>query len=245
MNESQNAPRITLRIPGSWEHPGQLLERLPDGFVLGPENLRLPDGTEVEFIPMQPDEQFPDVFASACRRPPTASEQAVIGAYTVNIGLSGPGGSLEASSKMMQAAAAIVRAGGAGVFIDNSAMAHGGSDWLAMSDDSGPEAISFAFVSIIRGRQEVYTMGMQVLGFPDLLMRSSDVDERGEMVVELIRYICDGTRPIDVGHMLADEAGPRFQITARESDEFNPASPLHNPHGRLRIVSMKDIAEAN
>ena len=178
MNDTPAAPQITLRIPGDWSHPKELLERLPKGYRLSPETLRLPDETEIEFIPMEPDGQFPQIFESACRRPPTDDELAVLARYSVNVGLTGPGGSMDAALAMMKAGAAIVRAGGAGVFIDNSALAHGGSDWLAMADDGGPEAISFAFVSIIRGPQDVYTMGMQTMGFPDLLMSAADVDER-------------------------------------------------------------------
>jgi len=239
-------PRITLRIPGDWSHPGQLLDRLPDGFRLKPEALSLPDGTEIEFTPMPPDGEFPRIFRSACRRPATDDELDVLGRYTVNVGLSGAGGSLPAALAMMKAGAAIVRAGGAGVFIDNSALAHGGSDWIAMTEDGGPEAISFAFASIIRGRHDVYTMGMQTMGFPDLLMRSADVDERGETIIEIIRYICGGNRPIDVGHLLADEHGPRFQVVAKEDDdEFDAESPMHNPWGRLKLVSAKEIAENN
>ncbi len=245
MNEAGISPRITLRIPGAWSHPRELVEQLPPGFRLRPENMVLPDGTEIEFSPMPPDEQFPSVFQSACRRPATDDELDRLGRYTVNVVLSGPGGSLESALAMMQAAAAIVRAGAAGVFIDNSAMAHGGDDWIAMTDDGGPDAISFAFTSIIRGKQEVYTMGMQVMGFPDLLMRSSDVDERGETIVEIIRYICGGDQPIDVGHLLADELGPRFQVVTKERDEFEVGSSMHNPFGRLKIASVKDIAEGN
>src|SRR3954468_10397450 len=162
MNENGVAPRITLRIPGGWSNPRDLLERLPEDFQLSPDGLVLPDGTEIEFNPLKPDGQFSQIFQSACRRPPTDEELAVLKRYRVNIGLSGPGGSMESALAMMQAGAAIVRAGGAGVFIDNSALAHGGSDWLAMTDDGGPEAISFAFGAIIRGQHEVYTMGMQV-----------------------------------------------------------------------------------
>jgi hypothetical protein len=245
MNESAAAPRITLRIPGDWSHPRELFERLPEGFRLSPEVIRLPDGTEIEFIPLEPDEQFPQIFPSACRRPPTDDELAVLRRYTVNVGLTGPGGSMKAAGAMMQAGAAIVRAGGAGVFIDNSALAHGGDDWLAMTDDGGPEAISFAFVSIVRGPEEVNTMGMQVMGFPDLSMRSSDVDERGETIIEIIRYICAGDRPVDVGHVLADLNGPRFQVVGRDSNGFPSRSPMHNPQGRLKIVSVKEIAESN
>ncbi len=246
MNETGVSPHITLRIPGAWSHPQELLERLPEGFRLNPESVLLPDGTETEFTPMGARMgNLAQVFESACRRPPTDDELAVVARYTVNVALSGPGGSLESALAMMQAGAAFVKAGGAGVFIDNSAMAHGGRDWVAMTDDGGPEAISFAFAAIIRGKREVYTMGMQVMGFPDILMRTADVDERGETVIDIIRYICGGDRPIDVGHFLGDEIGPRFQVVANENDQFEAASVMHNPYGRLKIVSVKDIAEGN
>ena len=145
----------------------------------------------------------------------------------------------------MQAAAAIVYAGAAGVFIDNSALAHGGADWLQMTADGGSDAISFAFTSIIRGTHELYTMGMQTMGFPDLLMSAADIDEHGEALVEIIRYVCGGDKPIDVGHVLADEQKVRFQVVAKTKDDAGEHSPMHNPYGRLKLVSMKEIAEGN
>jgi hypothetical protein len=246
MNHATHSPLITLRIPGDWSHPGKLVERLPPGFRLSPEALALPNGTKIDFVAMAPDDEFAGIFESSCRRPPTQNELAVVARYSVNIGLTGPGGSLESALTMMQAGAAIVRAGGAGVFIDNSALAHGGETWLELTEDGGPEAISFAFASIVRGREEVYTMGMQVMGFPNILMRSRDVDERGETVIEIIRYICGGGRPIGVGHVLADDEGhPRFQVLAKLDDEFGAQSALHNPFGTLKIVGAKSIAEDN
>jgi hypothetical protein len=246
MDRAAQSPLITLRIPADWSHPGELVERLPAGFRLTPDALTLPNGAKIDFVPLAPDNQFASIFESSCRRPPTDEELAVVARYTVNVGLTGSGGSLESALTMMQAGAAIVRAGGAGVFIDNSALAHGGDDWLELTDDGGPDAISFAFASIVRGRDEVYTMGMQVMGFPNLLMRSREVDDRGDTLVEIIRYICSGGRPIDVGHVLADDQGrPRFQVVAKTDDEFEAQSPIHNPFGILKIVSAKSIAEDN
>ena len=146
---------------------------------------------------------------------------------------------------MMRAGAAIVQAGGAGVFIDNSLLAHGGRDWLAMTDDGSPDAISFAFTSIIRGKEDVWTAGMQVMGLPDLLMRRADLDEDGDAIIEIIRYVCGGEKPVGVGHIFADEQGPRFQIVATTQDDFDAQSPMHNPFGRLRIESLKGLAEFN
>ncbi|HEV7282969.1 MAG TPA: hypothetical protein VGN57_22375 [Pirellulaceae bacterium] len=205
----------------------------------------MPDGTQVEFVPMPPDADFAKIFQSSCRRPPGADELATVARYSVNVGLSGPGGSIESALKMMQAGAAIVRAGGAGVFIDNSALAHGGSDWIAMTDDGSPDAISFAFASIVRGRQETYTMGMHAIGFPDLAFRSSDVDDEGDAVVAILRYLCDRGQSVEVGHAFADERRLRFQVVGKASDDFDADSPMHNPFGRLKIVSVEGLAAEN
>jgi hypothetical protein len=246
MRNPQAAPvRVTLRIPGKWAHPGELLERLPAGCRLSPESLVLPDGTSVEFCPMPPDAQFAEIFRSSCRQPATDEELATVSGYTVNVCLSGPGGSLATARIMMEAGAAIVRAGGAGVFIDNSALAHGGENWIGMTEDGGPDALSFAFVSIIGGRDDVWTMGMHVLGQRDLLMKRADADREEFDIIEVIRYLCAGEKPIDDGHVLADLNGPRYQAFTQSDEKSSSGTPMHNPFGRLKLVSIRDIAEAN
>ena len=172
MNQEDPLVRTTLRIPGNWSHPGELVERLPAGFRLTPEALLLPDHTKIKFTPMPPDDQFADIFRSSCRQPAADDELEIVDSYTVNVVLTGPGGSLTAALTTLRAGAAIVRAGGAGVFIDNSGVAHGGRKWIEMAEDGGPDAVSFAFVGIVRGRQEVWTVGMHVMGLPDIVMKA-------------------------------------------------------------------------
>jgi hypothetical protein len=245
MNEEAPPVTIVLRIPGKWPHPRELVERLPDGFRLTPEALLLPDATRVEFTPMRPDDQFAHIFRSSCRQPAQDDELATVDAYTVNVCLSGPGGSLQAARTMMQAGAAVVQAGGAGVFIDNSALAHGGRNWLAMTDDGGPDALSFAFVAIVAGKTDVWTMGMHVLGLRDVVMKRADIEADDFDIVEVIRYLARSDRPVDDGHVLADLNGPRFKAFTQDSAANLVGSPMHNPFGRLKLVSMRDIAETN
>jgi hypothetical protein len=245
MNEPAAPVMIDLRIPGKWSHPKELIERLPAGCRLTPEALMLPDGTQVQFGAMAADDQFAQIFRSSCRQPALPDELATVDGYTVNVLLSAPGGSTEAARAMMRAGAAIVRAGGAGVFIDNSALAHGGQNWLEMTEDGGPDALSFAFVGIIRGQADVWTMGMHVLGLRDLVMKRADVEEDGFDIIEVIRYLARAEKPIDDGHVIADLNGPRFQAYAQDSPAELAGSPMHNPFGRLMLVSMQDVAEAN
>lgn len=245
MTDSRTPVEVTLRIPGRWSHPGELVEALPAGYRLTPDALIMPDGTNVEFNPMPPDDQFAQIFRSSCRRPPTEEELRRIDDYTVNVGLSGPGGSLEAARRMMEAGAAIVRAGGIGVFNDNSGLAHGGQNWLYMTDEGSPDAVSFAFVGIVRGKSEMYTMGMHVLGLRDVLMQRADVEEHGFDIVEVIQYLAAGDKPIGDGHVIADLNGPCFQAVVADSPAAFADSPMHNPFGRLKLVSVKDIAGQN
>ncbi len=240
---------ITFRIPGNWERPGKLQEQLPAGFRITPEHLTMPDGSKVDFYPMKADGQFANIFANSCRRPPTKSESQAVDDYTMNACLTGPGGSLESAQRMMLAAAAIVRAGGAGVFIDNSGLAHGGSLWLEMSDHASADALSFAYVGMVGGPQDIYTTGMHLLGRPDVAIRRSNQldpsDKDQEAIIEIIRFLCATDREFEVGHIIANELGPRFKATGFEELKFDPSSPMYNPWGRLRLVSIKEIAENN
>ena len=245
MNEPAAPVTVALRIPGQWAHPRELIQRLPAGCRLTPEALILPDTTRVEFGAMAADDEFAQIFRSSCRQPAAEDELATVDGYTVNVLLSGPGGSVQAARTMMRAGAAVVRAGGAGVSIDNSALAHGGRHWLELTEDGGPDALSFAFVAIVRGRADVWTMGMHVLGLRDVVMKRADSEADGFDIIEVIRYLSRGEKPIDNGHVLADLNGPRFQAFTQDSPEELAGSPVHNPFGRLQLVSMRDIAETN
>ncbi len=245
MNSPLEHVEIALRIPGTWAHPGELMERLPEGCQLSPQGLTLPGGELIEFSPMKPDDQFSAIFASSCRRPMTADEQDRVNRYTVNIGLLGPGGSLDAVRTMMQAAAMIVQAGGAGVFIDNCGLSHGGSQWLAMTDDGSSDAISYAFVGLIERESEISTMGMHALGRPEIRMRKADTAPNGDPLVDALRYMSRGERRVDKGHVLVLEDGQILHVASQSEGQFPPGSPMHNPFGSLLLLPGKEIAERN
>ena len=59
-------------------------------------------------------------------------------------------------------------------------------------------------------------MGMHVLGLRDIVMKRSDVETDGFDIVEVIRYLCRGEKPIDDGHVIADLNGPRFQAFTQD-----------------------------
>ena len=42
-----------------------------------------------------------------------------------------------------------------------------------------------------------------------------------------------------------DLSGPRFRTVAQDSPAELARAPMHNPFGRLKLVSLRDIAETN
>jgi phage terminase Nu1 subunit (DNA packaging protein) len=105
--------------------------------------------------------------------------------------------------------------------------------------------VSFAFVAIVRGKTDVWTMGMHVLGLRDIVMKRADVEEEGFDIVEVICYLARGDKPVGDGHIIADLDGPRFQCYAEDGDAKMAGTPMYNPFGRLRLVNMRDISMNN
>lgn len=245
-HKKETAPSVIvdLRIPGPWSHPKELIKRLPVGCRMAPGVLNLPGGEKIALGFMPPDDQFPGIFRSSCRWPPTEEEMATANRYKVNATLSVHGGSMKAARAIIQAAAALVRAGGAGVFIDNSLLAHGGKLWLEIAEDGSSDALSYAFVGIVREQADIWTVGMHVLGLRDIVMKRADV-EGGLDIVDVIRYLAGCDKPVGDGHILTDVNGSCFCCSAEAGDPRMVGTPAHNPFGRHRLLKLPQAASNN
>ena len=84
-----------------------------------------------------------------------------------------------------------------------------------------------------------------VLGLRDIVMKRADAESDEFGIIDVVRYMARGEKPVGDGHILADLTGPRFRAATADSPQQLAGSPMHNPFGRLRLVAMRDIAEAN
>lgn len=249
--EQTDAPQVivTFRIPGRWDGPEDFAGSLPSGCGLEEGTLTLEDGVAATIIPAAPDDEFAALFEASCRRPPPPAEMQAVRDYTVNIILRCVVGSPKTASDAMRAAATVVDAGGGGVFIDNCGLAHSASDWLMMAEDATLDAITFAYVGMIADAGDVTTLGMHIFGRPDFIMTERDAGEglEGELdpIIQVMQYLVATDREVDVGHVIAGEDGSGFRIAAAEPAPMTAGSSMHNPFGRWRLISLRDIAASN
>ena len=237
-----------LRIPGTWEDIGELAAGLPKGYTLRPGELVLPDGSTVEFRALPADDQFPTVFAISCRQPPEPEEIERIDNYLVNFCLMGDAGDRRGALRMMSAAAAILHAGGAGVFVDNGGTAHGASEWLALchpeNQETGPAR---AFVNMVcNRRQDIFTVGMHVLGHRDVIMPrektlEEDADTIGEIICALASLPVDPTLDSQTAarEWSAHPVLGAFEVTDAAYQVMHPEHAMFNPFGRWLFQSRR------
>jgi hypothetical protein len=240
--DSCQPPRVlevTLRIPGAWSRPEEFYEALPSGCRCTAEGLVMPDGTEFELHALPADEEFPRVFAGSCAKLPTESERAAIEDYQVNICLTGSGGSIEAAKRLMAGAAAVLAAGGAGVFVDNSGIAHGASDWLTLFDSADDGGVYWAFVMAVQSEEEVYSLGMHVLGFRDAVIPSTGNQEYDSRTLHsFLGYTAFSGATLRDGEIVGDAILPTFRVHSQSDDRVEPGAPMFNPYGRWRLVAV-------
>ena len=249
---------ITFRIPGTWETFEDFRSALPDGCEVeevkggprdGGADFILPSGERAELYVLPADEQFFGVFMGSVRNTPSAEEEDAVRNFTANVCLNCPGGSPENAATAMFVAAHAVDAGGAGVFLDVSGVAHGAGDWLGMAADMSLDALTFAYVGLMGGGGEVTTIGMHVFGRPDFVMKEADAGQKNaegkETIIETMKYLAGTDRQFEAGHVLMVREDLSFRVSDAGPGDMPPDTPMFNPFGRVRLTSLRDIAESN
>lgn len=236
-------PRIDLRIPGPWTSPGDLadgLERAGTGYAPTEQGMLVHSNTGASFVlsASEPDNDIADVFAGGGRI--TREEVRAIRAHKVKVHLSTAGGSVEAARAVMEAAAALLRAGGHGVMVDNSGATHAPRDWLDLANDpDDPGGVYWAYVAATADHEEAYSVGMHCLGLRDaeLPLRAAGGDRQaaGFMLHDFLGYTLQSGIAVLDGDQLGDKQTAMFRALAHPCTRFRPGTPFFNPYGVWRL----------
>jgi hypothetical protein len=182
------------------------------------------------------DDDLAGVFAGGGRITPEQVEQ--IASHSVKIHLSGPGGSVEAVHALMLAAAALVRAGGFGVMVDNSGCTHNPQDWLDLAEGGDPAGGAYwACVAMTAGRDEAFSSGMHCLGLRDAEMDllEGDREATGFFLHNFLGYTLQSGAAVLDGDRLGDEQTALFRVRHLPCTRFAAGTPWFNPYGVWRL----------
>jgi hypothetical protein len=242
---------IDLRVPGPWRSAGEVFEslaRIGSGYVLGDAGtedegllVHSASGRRFEIGHSEHDDELIEVFADL-HHLPTDEELDEIAKHAVKIHLTAKGGSVEDARAMMEAATALVGAGGAGVFIDSTTAAHGRTDWLSLAEDTRPGGLYWAYIVVAGGEEGIHSSGMHCLGFRDAEMPGPLVEPKhsGFLMHNFLGYVYQSGIEVKDGDVLGGEDGPEFRVVHVPCTHYPPDSPLYNPFGMYRMEKYDD-----
>jgi hypothetical protein len=155
-----------------------------------------------------------------------------------------PGGSVESAREMMQAATAVVQAGGMAVKVDSAGIAHGHDDWLKLAADNQPGGLYWTFVATDQddASGQTYTCGMHHLGLRDAITAIPDMParERQFHLNNFNGYVYQSGITIGNGDPLGDENAAKFRVWQEPCTIHPPGTLRHNPYGMWRIKRAED-----
>src|SRR5262249_36899830 len=170
-------PEVVICIPGEWQSRDEfrrsIVER-SDGYVFAGSSLletKTSDIFELQFE--GPDPRMLEAFRAAGWHWRDTDEMARIAGHSSVVYIIGHGGSPKNTEALIVAAAGVIKAGGLGVKIETSGLAHAPAVWLELAKYAYLNSAYRAFVLCVTG-DEVYSCGMHNLG-----LREAIVDAAG------------------------------------------------------------------
>jgi hypothetical protein len=249
-------PLIVFTVPGKWRDAADLAAKLaatPGGYVLdGPvvRNTATGRTQAVDLLPHDP--RLKDVFFLAGGGRMRRADALAVGNHASAVRLRGIGGSVAAAVEMMWLATAVLAAGGSGVLVESSGIAHTRDDWLKLAGDPQSGGRYWAYVTLVSGRAGnggpggFYSCGMHALGYPDVITDVvSDPQEAWSLVHQFNGYIHQSGIEMHDGDPMGNEYGTLYKVRHEPCDHYPPGDLYHNPYGLWRIVRTKDTPADN
>lgn len=249
---------IQLHIPGSWPDAKALAEALT---TTSADAYSLTDGAlrgrgEQPGYPLawgKRDAELPALFAAWASAPLPEAEQAAVAAHRSVAVLQAPAApDRPALQALMRAVLAVLRAGGAGVWVNSTGLAHGPArwEWLTSFTFNRPARYYEAFVTqngFDEDNQTVFSVGMHSFGLPDAL---AQVPDAGRLVEDFCLYLLYD-KPKKPQPLTAFTFSPpfaedtHFALSAEPDFVNEPTDATHNPHGfyRLRPVAAAQLPD--
>jgi hypothetical protein len=217
MNTEREIPKLILCVPGPWTSRTDLLERVirdnedyvfAGGIIM---NLKTQFACELDFQETT-DSRMAEAFALSVPSDDRLMRQS-IAAHKAVVYLIGPGGARAAAESMMLTAAAVLKAGGLGVKVETSGIAHSADRWHGLVSDLANFSAHEALVLYVRG-QQIRSCGMHNLGLPEAAINAGAPGATVEVLKTYTRYLFAESPTIHEGQTFSVEpAAPVFSLS--------------------------------
>jgi hypothetical protein len=232
-------PTIVLCVPGKWRDRAelaQLISAQSGSFGLSGDHLI--EGQSKATIELQVETHDPrmeQAFRAVGPHWADADAMRKIDEHTLVAYLISRGGSHPRAITLMLAAATLLRAGGLGVKIESSGIAHSPETWMQLTDNRHLLSAHEAFIAYVNG-DEIYTCGMHSFGLRDAVIAIGEADDPLELLRVFTWYLFTETPPIRPGQIFSVADGqPRYRLSEEECTQYGADELFKNQYGMWRL----------
>lgn len=239
-------PELVLCIPGPWDSRTALADEVAASsttHVVVGDFLRDPvTGFTCELVFGAADPEVSAAFRVAGPHWAGSEAMEAVGEHRCVVYLVGKGGSREAAEAMMRAGAALIDAGGLGVKVESTGIAHGPAYWIDMCEQLPLLTAHRALVVFVVAGHEVYSCGMHNFGLPEAVIATGKGQAERTAAADLLRtftrYLLEAPA-IEDGHTFSvSDGAPLYRIGTTAPVDYGPDSLFNNPYGSWRLEAV-------
>lgn len=230
---------LVLCVPGPWVDRGELIQRMikdGEGYIFaGPVLMHLETKQSFELVFCDRDERMLSAFKAAGPHWVNTPEMELISTHNAVCYLISKGGSIESAHSIMDAANALLNAGGYGVKVESSGLAHPPKDWREQCKFKYLFKSHSSYVVYIVS-DSTYSCGMHNFGLPDAIVDSSESENPSELLRVFTYYLLSESPTIREGQTFSvDSESPAYRINAHPPINYGENSLFNNPVGMWKL----------
>jgi hypothetical protein len=244
MRHSVPPPQLVLCIPGPWADRqafvAQLIERTGGEYLFAGRLLMHVAARHVFEMDFEPrDERMSAAFNAAGAHWRATPEMRQIATHSSVIYLVRQGGTSEEIAAFMRAAEALLDAGGLGVKVESSGLAHAPDAWREICAGLALFSAYRAFVVVVTNPGETCSCGMHTFGMRDVRVVEDDAAVATAVARAFSWYLFTERPEVHDGQTFAcDAQAPVFRIASGDGVDYGPDSLFTNPYGAWHLQRL-------
>jgi len=188
---------------------------------------------ELEFC--DKDERMLSAFEAAGPHWKNTAEMKLISSHKSVCYLISKGGSIESAHSIMNAANVLLNAGGYGVKVESSGLAHPPKDWIEQCKYNYLFKSHSSYVVSVTS-ESTYSCGMHNFGIPDAIIDSSESENPSELLRVFTHYLLSESPVIKEGQTFSvDSDSPAYRVKAYAPINYGENSLFNNPFGMWKL----------
>jgi len=238
-------PAIVLGIPGKWKDRTDIVTSIVQhsgGYLFaGKVLMHVESKTSFELDTYDHDPDLAEKVRWGGMGQIPEEDLAALEEHTFTLYLLSYETGRETVERMMDAAVALLDAGGLVVKIENAGFSVSAATWRQHASLKAAYSLFRSMITLVTADGQHFTCGMGAFDLPDCTVLGCDLQTAFETTIEFCCYVMDEAPQLAEGNTFSiAEGAPRFRLSFEDYTHYPEGDPFHNPHGQWVLTPVEE-----